>query len=104
MFVFTKYEIVGFEKIFIPAALFILGVSLLTGNLLVRLNKASLILSAVIIIAGIWFIWDKGNANLELFSSAVFAILKKYWLIIILTAAVIGLVSYWFNRRIDKMN
>jgi len=102
MFVFTKYEIIGFGKIFVPAALFILGVSLLTGNLLVRINKASLILSVLIIIGGVWLIWDKGNANIELFYSAVFAILKNYWLIIILAAAVIGLISYLFNRRTDK--
>lgn len=104
MFVFTKYEIIGFGKIFAPAALFILGVSLLTGNLLVRINKASLILSVLIIIGGVWLIWDKGNANIELFYSAVFAILKNYWLIIILTAVIIGFVSYWFNKRNEKMN
>ncbi|HMN18159.1 MAG: hypothetical protein WA440_09930 [Ignavibacteriaceae bacterium] len=104
LFVFTRYEIIGFEKIFIPASLFILGVSLLTGNLLVRLNKASLIFSVLIIIAAIWLIWDKGTANIELFSSAVFSILKSYWLIIILAAAVISMISYRFNRRIDKMN
>ncbi len=104
MFVFTKYEIVGFGKIFVPVALFILGVSLLTGNLLVRINKASLILSVLIIIGGVWLIWDKGNANIELFYSAVFAILKNYWLIIILTAVIIGFVSYWFNKRNEKMN
>ncbi|HQF42923.1 MAG TPA: hypothetical protein PK073_08405 [Ignavibacteriaceae bacterium] len=104
MFVFTKYEIVGLGKIFVPAALFVLGVSLLAGNLLIRINKASLILSILIIMGGVWLVWDKGNANMGLFYSAVFAILKNYWLIIILTAAVIGLISYWFNKRTDKMN
>ncbi len=104
MFVITKYEIIGFGKIFVPAALFILGASLLTGNLLIRIKKTSLILSILIIFGGVWLVWDKGSANIELFYSAFFAVLKSYWLIIILAAAVIGLISCLFNKRTDKTN
>jgi hypothetical protein len=104
LFVFTKYEILGFGKVFIPTALFILGVALLIGNLLIHINKTSLILAIVTIIGGIWIIIDSGSTNMELFQSAVFAILKNYWLIIILTAVIIGLISYRLNKKNDELN
>jgi hypothetical protein len=104
MFVFTKYEILGFGKVFIPAALFILGVSLLIGNLLIRINKTSLILSIVTIIGGVWIIIDRGSTNLVLFLSAAFAIVKNYWLIIILSVVIIGLISYRLNKSNDELN
>lgn len=99
IFVFTKYEILGFGKVFIPSSLIILGVSLLIGNLLLRINKTSLILSTVTIIGGVWLIIERGTANLDLFISAAFAILKNYWLIIILSALIVGLISYNLNKR-----
>jgi len=104
MFVFTKYEILGFGRVFIPAALFILGVSLLIGNLLIRVNKTSLILSIVTIIGGVWIIIDRGSTNVELFLSAAFAILKNYWVIIILSVVIIGLISYRLNKSNDELN
>lgn len=104
MFVFTKYEILGFGKVFIPTALFVLGVALLIGNLLIRINKTSLILAIVTIIGGVWIIIDRGSTNMELFQSAFYAILKNYWLIIILTAVIIGLNSYRLNKKNDELN
>ena len=104
MFVFTKYEILGFGKVFIPTALFVLGVALLIGNLLIRINRTSLILAIVTIVGGVWIIIDRGSTNKELFQSAFCAILKNYWLIIILTVVIIGLVSYRLNNNNDELN
>jgi len=99
-FAFTKFEILGFGRIIIPTLLFVIGFSLLLTNLATATSKMTNILSIVMMAAGITLIINRSSTDWHLYLSSVYAILKKY-LIIILAAVV---VIYFTLLEIKKRN
>ena len=99
-FVFTKFEILGFGRIIIPTLLFVLGFSLLLTNLATAISKMTNILSLIMMTAGIIVILNRSSTDWHLYLSSVYAILKKYWIIIL--AAIV--VIYFTLLEIKKRN
>lgn len=99
LFVFTKYEILNFGTVFVPSALFILGLSLLIANLLTKTNSVAVLFSALSIFAGIWLLISRGSATVDLYLSAVNSLIKNYWLVFIFLAVIILLITIKFKRR-----
>lgn len=89
IFILTQFEILDFGRVFIPVLFAITGFSLLLTNLLTEINRFALALSIFLLFASITLILTRGTASFDLFGLSVFAILKNYWIVIILTAAVI---------------
>ena len=98
--VFTKFEILGFGRIIIPALLFMVGFSLLLANLANVASKMTYIVSILMMTAGIILMVNRGNTNLQLYLSSVYAILKNYWIIILAAIAII----YFTFLEIKKRN
>ena len=99
-FVFTKFEILGFGRIIIPALLFVIGFSLLLTNLAAAISKMTNILSIIMMTAGIIVILNRSSTDWHLYLSSVYAILKKYWIIIL--AAIV--MIYFTLLEIKKRN
>lgn len=101
LFAFSKFEILNFGSVFVPAALVIIGSSLLITNLIIKANHITILFSALSLLAGVWLLIYRGTATVDLYLSAVFNLLKGYWVIILFFAAVIILTANNFKRRSD---
>jgi hypothetical protein len=100
LFVFTKYEILNFGNIFVPSALIIMGLSLIIANLLTKVKSISVIFSALSLFAGIWLLLSRGNATMDLYFSAVYELIKSYWIVFLL----LGVVVLWAAINFKKRN
>lgn len=101
LYIFTKFEIVNFETVFIPSALIVFGLSLLIANLLTKLNIVAVITSILSLFAGIWLLLSRGTATVDLYLSALMAIVKSYWIILLFFVLIVFLVADSFKKRND---
>jgi hypothetical protein len=104
LFVFTRFEILSFGTVFIPSALIIIGLSLLISNLLTETNSTSVIFSILSMFAGIWLTISRGTATVELYLTAVYDLLRSYWIIVLILAAIIFLTGRNFTKRKNDQN
>jgi hypothetical protein len=98
LFVITKYEMLNLGSIFIPVILVIVGLSFFIGSVLIKPDALSIIFSVLCLFAGLWLIINRGDANLNLFLSAVYSIIKNYWLVLLGSAVIIIFVSRFFKK------
>lgn len=82
-FIISKYEILNLGSVFIPIVLVVLGVSILLSNLLLKMESVWVAFSLLCVFAGIWMVVSRADINFALFTSAVYSIIKNYWLIVI---------------------
>jgi hypothetical protein len=101
LFVISKYELLNIGAIFIHTLLVIAAISFLTGDILVKVNFLSIILSTISLFAGLWLIINRGDATIDLFVSAAYSILKNYWIVILGVVLIIAGVTK-FNRNDAK--
>jgi len=99
LFVFTKFEILNFGTVFIPSALIVIGISLLTANILTKVNSIAVIFSFLSLFAGIWLLISRGSATIDLYFSAVKTLVKSYWIVILFLVVIIFLVGKNFKKR-----
>lgn len=104
IFVFTRFEILNFGNVFIPSALFVIGLSLLIANLLTKINRVSVVFSVLSLFAGTWLVISRGTATVELYLSSVYALAKSYWIIFLFLAGIIFLVARSFKKTNDGQN
>jgi hypothetical protein len=102
LFVFTQFEILNFGTVFIPSALIIVGISLLIANLLTKVNSIAVIFSILSLFAGTWLLISRGTGSVDLFVSAVYALIKSYWIVALVLGMIIFLVSTNFKKRKDN--
>lgn len=100
----SLFEVYQPAKIFIPALLTIIGSSLLITNLIGKSNKLALILSTIFLFVGVLLIIFRGNLTPELFVESVYQLLKNFWLIIIILAIIITLVTIEFRNEKRNQN
>lgn len=100
IFVFAQFEIWNFGSIFIPSALFIIGTSLLIANLLIKVDRISILFSILSLFAGIWLLVLRGTATIDLYLSAVYSIAKSYGIIILILAG----IMFFTAQKIKKNN
>lgn len=98
LFVTSKYEIPNIGNVFIPLFLFIIGSSILLGNILIKADLISIIFSSLSLFAGTWLIISRGDTNLALFISALFSIAKNYWLVV-LGSVILILTIIGFKKK-----
>lgn len=89
IFVLNRFEILNFSNILIPAFLFMFGLSLLIGNILIEWSRLSSAFSLISIFAGLSLLIKRSNTNLHLFLSAVYALAIEYWVIILFLIIVV---------------
>ena len=83
IFTISQYEILNLGSIFIPIVLVVVGVSVLFNNILLKFEPVWISFSLLCLFAGIWMIVSRTEINQILFFSAVYSIIKSYWLIVI---------------------
>lgn len=93
IFVFTRFEILNFGTVFIPSALFVIGLSLLVGNLLTKTKSVSVVFSILSLFGGTWLVITRGTATIELYLSSVYALAKSYWIVVLFLAGIIFLAA-----------
>ena len=93
------FELYQPAKVLIPILLTIIGISFLISNLIGKKNKFILVLSAVFIVMGISLIISRGDSTLMLFLQSLYQMLKMFWWIILILAAVIFLAITQFKRE-----
>ncbi|MFZ1281209.1 MAG: hypothetical protein WAR59_10245 [Ignavibacteriaceae bacterium] len=98
-FVITKYELLNLGTIIVPAILAVVGMSFLIGNVLAKLDVLSIIFSTLCLFGGLWLIINRSDANLNLFLSAAYSIIKNYWLVLIGSAWIIFLTVKNFKKK-----
>lgn len=98
LFITSKYEILNVGSVSIPLSLFVIGSTILLGNILLKVDLISLIFSSLSLFAGTWILISRGDTNLTLFISALFSIVKNYWLIV-LGSGIIILVIIGFKKK-----
>jgi len=101
LFVFTRFEIINFEKVLIPSALIVFGLSLLIAILLTKLNSVAAISSILSLFAGIWLLLSRGTATVDLYLSALMVLVKSYWIVLLFFALIIFLLTDNFKKRND---
>jgi hypothetical protein len=99
VFVFSKFEILNFGNVFVPSALIIIGLSLFISTLLTRASTIASLFSALSLFAGVWLLIYRGTGNVDLYLSAVYALFKSYWVIILLFAGIIILTARDFKKN-----
>jgi hypothetical protein len=99
LFVMSKYELLNLGRIFVPAALMILGAGVLIANILSKTNFLSVLFSVLSLIGGAWLIVNRGDININLFLAAGYSIVKNYWLVLVGSAGIIFLVTKNFKNR-----
>jgi hypothetical protein len=99
LFVFTQFEILNFGTVFVPSALIVLGLSLLIANLLTKVNSIAVIFSFLSLFAGIWMLISRGIGTLDLYLSAVYALVSSYWPLILFLVVIVFGVSKNFKKR-----
>ena len=97
-FVISRFEILNLGIVFVPILLVIIGLSLLIANMLTKVNFIAVLFSVLSLIAGVWLIIARGNTTVDLFLSAAYIIFKNYWIIIIVSAGIIFLVTKSFKK------
>lgn len=98
LFVMSKYELLNLGRIFVPAALMILGSGVLIANLLGKTNFLSILFSVLSLAGGTWLIVNRGDIDINLFLAAGYSIVKSYWLVLIGSAGIIFLVIKNFKN------
>ncbi|HCY76603.1 MAG TPA: hypothetical protein DHV28_11850 [Ignavibacteriales bacterium] len=93
LFVFAKFEILNFGTVFIPSTLIIIGFSLLIANLLTRINGVAVLFSVLCLFAGTWLLISRGTPTMDLYLSAVFSLIKSYWIVVLFLLVVIFMIS-----------
>jgi hypothetical protein len=104
IFVFTRFEILNFGTVFIPSVLFVIGLSLLTANLLTKTNSVSVVFSILSLFAGTWLVVARGTATIELYLSSVYALAKSYWIVVLFLAGIIFWAARSFKKKNDGQN
>ncbi len=99
LFVFTKFEILNFGTVFVPSALIIMGLSLIIANLLTKVKSIPVIFSTLSLFAGIWLLLSRGNATMDLYLSAVYDLIKSYWIVFLFLGVVVLWAAINFKRR-----
>jgi len=102
LFVFTKFEILNFGTVFVPSALIIIGLSLLIANLLTKIKSIPVLFSTLSLFAGIWLLLSRGTATVDLYLSALIAIVKSYWIVVVFLGVIIFLAAINFKKRNDN--
>ena len=104
IFAFTRFEILNFGTVFIPSALFVIGLSLLIANLLTKKNRVSIVFALLSLFAGTWLVISRGTATVELYLSSVYALAKSYWIVVLFLAGIILLATRSFKKTNDSQN
>jgi len=104
LFVFAQFEILNFGTVFVPSALIVIGISLLIANLLTKANSIAVLLSILSLFAGTWLLISRGNTTVELYLSAVYALFKSYWVVILFLGMIIFLATKNFKKRNDDQD
>jgi hypothetical protein len=99
LFVFTQFEILNFGTVFIPSALIVIGISLLIANLLTKVHSVAILFAILSLFAGCWLIISRGTATVDLFLSAVYALVNSYWIVILILGMIIFLIGKSFKKR-----
>jgi len=104
IFVFARFEILNFGTVFIPSVLFVFGISLLTANLLTKVNSVSVVFSILSLFAGTWLVISRGTATVELYLSSVYTLAKSYWIVVLFLAGIIFLAARNSKKKNDGQN
>jgi hypothetical protein len=104
LFVFTQFEMLNFGTVFVPSVLIVIGISLLIANLLTKVNSLSILFSILGLFAGTWLLISRGNTTVELYLSAVYALFKSYWVVILFLGMIIFLATKNFKKRNDDQD
>lgn len=99
LIVISKYEILNFGSIVIPTLLVIIGLSLITSNILTKPNSTVLVFSILSLVAGVWLIIARGSTNLDLYLSTVYMLAKSYWIIILISIGIMFLAAKSFKKK-----
>jgi hypothetical protein len=102
LFVFAQFEILNFGTVFVPSVLVIIGISVLIANLLTKVNSVSVLFSILSLFAGIWLLISRGTATVELYLSAIFVIVKDYWIVILFLPEIFFLAAKNFKKKNDN--
>ena len=94
-----QYEILQFGSVFVPSLLLVIGLSIIIPELLISSKKINLILSLLCIIAGSWLVIKRSNTTADLFISSVYSLIKKFFVIILLSAGIVFLVYKNFRNK-----
>lgn len=89
IFVLNRFEILNISSIIIPAFLFMLGLSLLIGNILIEWSRLSTAFSLISIFIGFSLLIKRSSTNMHLYLSAVYALIVEYWIIILFLIVVV---------------
>lgn len=102
IFLFTSsyFEIINAGKLLIPFLLIITAVGLLLGHFLISKDKFALIVSIACLIIGTTILIFRSEVTFKSYLYSVVEFLKMYWIIILISAGIILLISKEIKRKL----